>query len=190
VTRAHHIMALFVLSILAFSSPAYAGKKDTAWAQCLWEQVPTTANNWLSMSSSAGSRIEDNVTTLTPPDIAIEWRLKAACHDLLKAPNKTWPPSFYGKNVKAALVALKPTTIGPDKMEPVGFRCDLYFENDTELKNRAGFDWGVKTQSGETIYSTTRFGFAGIKGGVVQLTEGAGIRKCFRVLADGTMTNA
>ena len=81
----------------------------------------------------------------------------------------------------------KPTAIGPDKIDPFGFRCDLYFENDTALKNRAGFDWGVRASAGEVVFTKTRFGFAGEKGTVVQLTEGGGIRKCFKVQADGRL---
>lgn len=176
--------ALFVLWLWAM--PAHASKKDDAWAACLWDQVPTTASNWLAMTPVKGGWEK----MPTPPDYAIEWRLKAACFDFLKPQNKKWPPSFYGKNVRAALLATRPALIRTDKIEPVGFRCDLYFENDTELKNRAGFDWGVKAKTGDVIFQTMRYGFAGENKAVVQLTEGGGIRKCYRVLADGSMTDA
>jgi len=58
------------------------------------------------------------------------------------------------------------------------------------LKTRAGFDWGIKSSGGEVVSLKTRYGFAGVNKTVVQLTEGGGIRKCFRVLADGGMTDA
>ena len=188
--RIFSLMSLFVASIALLSSPAFAGKKDLAWAACIWEQVPTTASNWLNMAPSNKKWDEVQRTTETPPDYAIEWRLQAACFDILKPVNKKWPPSFYGKDVKAALMMTKPNVIGQDKIDPFGFRCDLYFENDAALKNRAGFDWGVRASAGEVVFTTTRFGFAGGKGTVVRLTEGAGIRKCFKVQADGSLKDA
>ena len=175
-----------IFALLVAATPAHAGKKDVAWASCLWEQVPTTTNNWLAMPPIKGAY--DKLPT--PPDYAIEWRLQAACFDILKPANKKWPPSFYGKDVRAALLAIKPASIGPDKVDPTGFRCDLYFENDLELKTRAGFDWGVNSKGGEVVFLKIRYGFAGAKKTVVQLTEGGGIRKCLRVLADGSMTDA
>jgi hypothetical protein len=175
-----------ILPILALAAPAYAGKKDTAWAACLWEQVPTTANNWLAMSPS-----ESGFETLpTPSDYALQWRLQAACYDILKPANKKWPPTFNAKSIRAALLAAKPATIRPDSADPTGFRCDLYFENDTELKNRAGFYWGVRAKQVEVVYLRMQYGFKTENGGVARLADGAGIRKCFRVLADGSLTNA
>ena len=181
-----HAFAAAFLALLAVQTPAYAGKNEDAWASCLWAQVPTTANNWLNMvpTKDGWARLQ------TPPDYAIEWRLQAACFDILKPANKKWPPSFYGKKLRVAMLATKPLSIGPDIVDPTGFRCDLYFEDDLELKNRAGFDWGIEAKSGDVIFQTTRYGFAGTGNATVQLANGAGIRKCFRVLADGSLTDA
>jgi hypothetical protein len=183
------LLVALVATIFAMSAPitpVYAGKKDDAWAKCLWEQVPTTANNWLLMAPAK----VDYDKNPTPPEYAIEWRLQAACFDVLKPANKKWPPSFNAKAVRATLAATKPAVVGTDKIDPIGFRCDLFFEDDVEGKSRAGFDWGVKAGHGDVVFLKMRYGFKSVSGGAVQLQEGAGIRKCYRVLTDGTMINA
>jgi hypothetical protein len=179
------------LSILAASllpsAPAWAGKKDDAWAKCLWEQVPTTSANWLAMSPQSAEKYSTGPET---PDKAIVYRLRAACERLLTPPGKKWPPSMYAKNVRVVLAATRPAVIGQDKAAPKAIRCDYYFENDKELKTRARFEWGVEDEAGRTIWTTTDFGFAGAGGGAVYLTKGAGIKKCFTVRDDGTLADA
>ena len=174
-------------SLLLGSTPAWAGKKDDAWAKCLWEQVPTTSANWLAMAPGGDEKYNIDAET---PERAIQYRLRAACERLLTPVGKKRAPSLMPKAVKAALLATRPESVGPDRIEPQAFRCDYYFENDAELKTRARFEWGFEDPAGRDIWTTTDFGFAGQGGGAVYLTKGAGIKKCFTVKNDGTLADA
>ena len=178
---------LLILAIMFISTPVFAGKKDDAWAQCLWKNVPTTASNWLANKPPTEKARFDAPET---PDVTLVYRLRAACERELTPAGKKWPPSLNSKNVKIALEATKPAVIGPDNLEPNAFRCDYYFENDTELKTRARFEWGYEDNVGRQIWTTTDYGFASTKGGAVYLTKGAGIKKCFVVQSDGSLSNA
>ncbi len=175
------------LALLLGSSPALAGKKDDAWAKCLWEQVPTSSANWVAMSPGGDEKYNIDAET---PERAIQYRLRAACERLLTPVGKKRAPSLMPKAVKAALLATKPESVGPDRVEPKAFRCDYSFENDTELKTRARFEWGFEDSMGRQIWTTTDFGFAGGGGGAVYLTKDAGIKKCFTVKNDGTLADA
>ena|GEM_PF-1977572 len=110
--------AIMAAAIGVLSSPAIAGKKDDAWAACLWKNVPTTANNWL-----ASEKMSDGF--LKPENIEsnLRLRLQAACSEQLTPSGKKKPPKFKAKQVREALVATKPETIGPDLIEPDTFYC-------------------------------------------------------------------
>ncbi|MEQ1549681.1 hypothetical protein [Sphingorhabdus sp.] len=178
---------ILALVILFVSAPAFAGKKDDAWAQCLWKNVPTTTANWLVTKPPVEkARFDAPEST----EEMLVYRLRAACERELTPAGKKWPPSLNTKKVKIALEASKPADILPDTVEPKAFRCDYYFENDHEMKTRARFEWGYEESVGRQIWTTTDYGFAGANGGAVYLTKGAGIKKCFIVQSDGSLADA
>jgi hypothetical protein len=173
------------LAALVPASPAVAGKNDDAWAKCLWEQVPTSVANWLAMPPPKGGG------DLNEPDPAslLQFRLLAACYERLTPPGKRRPPSFNAKKVRPLLVASRPAAIGPDQRVPDAYRCDHYFEDDTEMKTRAGSDWGYGDPRDRKILSSVRSLFAGTKGGSVALAEGAGLHRCRTIRSDGTFAD-
>lgn len=178
---------MFILAMTFFLLPAFAGKKDDAWAQCIWKNVPTTASNWLAIEPPIEKARFDAPESA---DELLVYRIRAACERELTPAGKKWPPSFNAKKVKIALQSIRPSNIGSDKLEPNAFRCDYYFEDDKELKTRARFEWGYEDTVGRQIWTTTDYGFATTKGGALYLTKGAGIKKCFVVQSDGSLTDA
>ena len=177
---------ILILAMMFVSMPVFAGKKDDAWAQCLWKNVPTTTSSWLATKPVGEKARFDAPETA---DVTIVYRLRAACERELTPAGKKWPPSLNAKKVKIALEVSKPVVIEPDNVEPKAFRCDYYFEDDKELKTRARFEWGYEDNVGRQIWTNTDYGFAGAKGGAVYLTKGAGIKKCFIVQSDGSLAD-
>jgi hypothetical protein len=178
----------FAFSAALFSATAaQAGKNDDAWARCIWEQVPTSAANWLKMPAPKS----DYGLAAVPPEYALQFRLQAACFDRLTPSGKSHPPDFNAKAVRSALATLQPMAVEPDKIDPKAWRCTRYFENDTAMKTPAGYDWGYgDDMSKARFYSITYF-FAGTKGGTpVGLPTTGGLRKCQFILADGTFKDA
>jgi hypothetical protein len=178
---------ILILIVLCGSSPTLAGKKDDAWAQCLWKNVPTTAANWLAIRSP---EVTTRFNAPETPDVNLEYRLRASCESELTPSGKNRAPALNPKKVKSSLQTIRPNTIGADKTEPKAFRCDYFFEDDTQLKNRARFEWGYEDHLGRHIWSRTDFGFAAAKGGTVYLVQGGGIKKCYTVKADGSLVDA
>jgi hypothetical protein len=185
--------ALFPSSLLAFAlaatfaaAPALAGKNDDAWAQCIWQQVPTSAANWIAMPAPKSSYgLED-----PEPAYVLQFRLRAACQERLTPAGKRYPPGFSAKKVRAALITTRPAQVGADQVEPNAYRCDLYFENDTEMKRKAGSDWGYGNPDDKKNFFTMRYFFAGASGRTVGLQEGAGLRRCRIIQSDGTFADA
>ncbi|MBB6122660.1 hypothetical protein [Sphingobium subterraneum] len=169
--------ALPILAALFVANPALAAKKEDAWAQCLWKNVPTSSANWLALKPPVEKSRLDAPET---PDVTLQYRLRASCERELTPLGKKWAPTFSAEKVRAALSATRPASIGPDQMQPKAFRCDYYFEDDLQLKTRARFEWGFEDEAGRQIWSSVDYGFAGTKGGAVFLTKGAGIKKMLR----------
>ncbi|MEO0461945.1 MAG: hypothetical protein AAF127_02370 [Pseudomonadota bacterium] len=123
------------------AQPAIAGKKDDAWAACLWQMVPTTANKWLNTAPVKGRFMEaDNL------DANLQLRLQAACKEALTPEGKDKPPSFKPKKVRAALEAQRPSVVGPDTFEPETFHC-VAREGDVVLGMSAGFGKATEIES-------------------------------------------
>lgn len=173
------------LMALLPASPALAGKNDDAWAACIWEQVPTSASNWLKMPVPKSHYGLAEV----PPEYVLQFRLQAACYERLTPPGKQRPPGFSAKAVRKALEARRPTAPGADRVDPKAYRCTRYFLNDTDMKTPAGFDWGFGEDTSKTQFFSMTFFFAA-KGGSVGLPKQGGLRKCAFILADGTFADA
>lgn len=174
------------LAALLPASPAWAGKNDDAWAKCIWEQVPTSAFNWLKMPAPKNHYGLAEV----PPEYALQFRLQAACFASMTAPGKERPPSFNAKAVRKALEAGRPASASADKVDPRAYRCTRYFLNDKEMKNPAGFDWGFGEDTGKPQFFSMTFMFAAKGGGAVGLPRQGGLRKCSYIQADGTFADA
>lgn len=167
------------------ASPALAGKTDDAWAKCIWEQVPTSASNWLKMPVPK----ESLWTTEVPPEFVLQFRLRAACFGQMTAPGDVGPAKFRAKAVRKALEATRPAIIGPDKLDPKAYRCTRYFLNDTEMKKPAGYDWGFGSDTGKAQFFAMMVMFAAERGSV-RLPSQGGLRKCAFIQADGTFADA
>jgi len=173
------------------ASPAAAGKIDDAWAKCIWEQVPTSASNWLKMPAVKDPyRVNvPSARTEVPPEYVLQFRLQAACFGVMTAPGDIAPRKFNANAVRRALEASRPAGIGPDKVDPKAYRCTRYFLNDTEMKNPAGYDWGFGSDTSKAQFFSMMLMFAADRGSVMLPREG-GLRKCAFIQADGTFADA
>ena len=168
------------------ASPAFAGKNDDAWAKCIWEQVPTSASNWLKMPVPKNHYGLADV----PAEYVLQFRLQAACYERMIPAGKKSPARFHSKAVRTALEAQRPPSPGPDLADPRAYRCTRYFLNDTEMKNAAGFDWGFGSDTSKAQFFSMMFMYAGKGGGSVMLPKEGGLRKCAFIQADGTFADA
>jgi len=175
---------LFLCAVLAvsFSNTAHAGKKDEAWAKCIWENMPTSADNWIALPLPMRSQGISQIK----PEVALQYRLRAACAKKLTAEGESRPLRFSSKKVRKSLIASKPEIIGDDKVEPMAFVCSRYFLNDTELKRPAAFHWGYGPDTSKVQFFKMSLIFSGQRGGVGLPDEG-GLKKCERVKNDGAL---
>lgn len=144
------------------ASPAYAGKKDDAWAQCLWSVAPTSASNWLAMQPVKGDGLESK-----NPYPLLAVRLQGLCREKMRVPGKDDAPDFKPNAVRAALISSRPTTIGLDVGISDAYRCEIFEEN--------------------VILGVT-VGFGSTSG--LRVRPPATSIKCQRVNDDGTLTDA
>lgn len=127
-------MLLVGASLGLAASPALAGKSDDAWATCIWEQAPTSASNWLTMTpvKSTGPMDKSNRYKL------LATRLQGFCQKLLTPSGKKGPPSFDLEGVRSSLQRIRPQAIGPDRATSNAIRCEM-FEGDILLGVTIGF---------------------------------------------------
>jgi hypothetical protein len=104
---------------------ALAGKQDEAWAVCLWKQVPTSTQNWLSLTSPKKPKSMDKEDRFT----LLKVRLEAACSKDLTPAGEKSPPSFKVEAIRAALAQIKPESVGPDLISPSVIRCEIFEED-------------------------------------------------------------
>ena len=185
-SRAWYFAAFGLVVGLTAATPAVAGRNDDAWAQCLWEKVPVSTSNWLALPAPK----HDYGLGEPEPAFVLQYRLKAACHSRLIPAGKKWPPSFNTNAVRKALIAIRPAAVPADEADPLAYRCDLFFENDTEMKAVTGTDWGYGASQDGKQLGSSRLIFAAKGGGGVGLTEGAGIRRCRTIQSDGSYKDA
>lgn len=114
-----------LMGIAISSSPAIAGKKDDAWASCLWETMPQSAANWVDMPDQRASYREDDVDLYSITQL----RLQAACHGKMIPEGKSKPPTFKPKKIRESLRDMRPQSIGDDTVEPKLYRCFLFYDN-------------------------------------------------------------
>jgi hypothetical protein len=175
------------LALALSASPALAGKIDDAWAKCIWEQVPTSASNWLKMpvpyDPYRGVEVPTE-RTFAPPEYNLQFRLQAACFGAMTAPGDVRPRRFNAKAVRRSLEASRPASLGPDKVDPKAYRCTRYFLNDTEMKHPAGYDWGFGPDTDKAQLFSMMLIFPA-KDRSVALPPQGGLRKCAFILADG-----
>jgi hypothetical protein len=171
---------------LTCSAPAKAGKGDDAWASCLWQKVPTSANNWV-LGPETGDR--QSLGSIRP-EFALMHRLEAACYSALTPVGKDGPPNFKAKKVRAALLSTKPQAIGVDTIDPLAFVCRRYFLNDVGMKNPAGFRWGFGKDTSKAQFGSMTYFFAAQGGGSVGLPDVGGLEKCEYIQSDGTLRDA
>lgn len=191
-TRSLLWLAALGLAVALPESPAFAGKNDDAWAKCIWEQVPTSASNWLNMpvpKDPYGGVEVPSARTHVPPEYILQFRLQAACFGPMTAPGDVRPRRFNAKAVRRSLEASRPAGVGPDKVDPKAYRCTRYFLNDTERKNPAGYDWGFGSDTSKAQFFSMMFMFAAERGSVLLPSQG-GLRKCAFIQADGTFDDA
>lgn len=182
------IIAFFVALVtgLSAASPALAGKKDDAWAQCLLESAPKSVANWLKLP--AGER---RLGLERPsPEFLLRIRLQAACHTRLIVDGKKFPPSFDGKKVRESLAKMQQPQADHDIVEPRAFQCTRFFLNDTEMKAPAAYSWGFGDFDTGTIFSSVQFMFAASGGGSVGLPDTGGLKKCQLIDENGMLMNA
>lgn len=170
------------------AAPAAAGAKaDQAWAQCIWHNVPTSAANWLKMPSPKtfwryrGSQF--------PPELVLHYRLRAACHDRLVPPGKRQPPFFDSKGVRLALEAQRPESVGPDKVDPMAYRCDRYFPEGRDIKVPAESEWGFGPDTSKAQFYVVTSNIVP-QGGPGLLLKQGWPRRCSFIQADGTFQDA
>lgn len=178
------ILGLATATIAA--TPAVAGKNDDAWAQCLWEKLPVSTSSWLALPVPK----RDYGLGEPEPAFVLQYRLRAACYDRLIPAGKKWPPSFNSGAVRKALIATRPATLPTEEADPLAYRCDLFFENDPEMKTVTGTDWGYGASRDGKQLGSIRMFFAAKGGGSVGLTEGGGIRRCRFIQPDGSYKDA
>jgi hypothetical protein len=191
-TRSLNLFAALALALAFPASPAAAGKTDDAWARCIWEQVPTSTSNWLAMpvpEDPYGGVHVPSARTPVPPEYILQFRLQAACFGQMTAPGDVRPRKFNAKAVRRSLEAIRPASVGPDKVDPKAYRCTRYFLNDTEMKNPAGYDWGFGSDTSQAQLFSIMFMFAAERGSVLLPSQG-GLRKCAFIQADGTFDDA
>lgn len=184
------IIRLFQLMLVAgglatLSAPALAGKKDDAWAKCLWENASQSAANWLAMAEPKQRYSIDGMSAYE----LLEFRLRAACHAQLTPPGKRFPPGLNRKAVRASLIATRPTEIVADKAEPGAYQCKRFFLNDTDMKTPAAFQWGFGDFDSGVKFSSMSFQFASTTG-AVGLPETGGLRKCQIIQNDGSLIDS
>ena len=114
------ILASSFVAIYAISAiPARAASPADAWAQCLWQQVPTSANNWLNMPEPNSNQDDEASARF----FHLKFRLLSACTKLVMEPGKSVPPSFKHKAVRDALAKSKPANLAQDKIDPYLYVC-------------------------------------------------------------------
>lgn len=176
---------LLTLSCLLFSPQAFAGKNDDLWAQCIWDKVPTSAANWLSLP------FDKNENASKPSrSTLLSYRLRAACHKQMIPEGKDYPTRFNTKAVRASLERIKPAEIGPDKIDPRAYQCVRFFLNDTEMKNPAAYDWAFGDFDKGTSIMSVYYQFAAEGGGAVGLTKNGGLKKCSFISDNGSLIDA
>ena len=180
------IFAVSCVALLATATPAHANKNDDAWAACLWDKVPTSANNWLNLPEP--SKYQD--LGAIKPEFALQNRLEAACRQAMLPAGKESAPRFSVRNVRASLIALKPSVVGQDTVDPRAYVCTRYFLNDKEMKNPGAYRWGFGEDTTQAQLGSMSLMFAAVGGGSVGLPDTGGIEKCEYVQADGTLNDA
>jgi hypothetical protein len=173
---------------MVVAAPVYAKEpsKEFRWAQCLWENVPQSAANWLAMPDA---KTEWGSTTKSPKEL-LEYRLQAACFDKLIPQSKKFAIDFSPKKVRAALGASKPTSIGHDLVDPKAFQCRRFFKNDVEMQTPAAFKWGFGDFESGHAFASVSYVFAAQGGGGVGLPDAGGLYKCQWIKEDGTLIDA
>lgn len=153
----------FIWSVIAFSAasvvtafPAIAGRNDDAWAQCIWDNVPRSAANWLAMPELRRSYGLQEV----PPEYVLQFRLQAACHSQLTLAGRSAPPSFNSRAVRRSLARMRPQIISDDRLDPRAYRCTRFFLNDEQMERPAGYDWGFGGDTEQAQFSRITFFFA------------------------------
>ncbi|MDJ0642058.1 MAG: hypothetical protein QNJ15_04510 [Erythrobacter sp.] len=174
------LFAILVSASCFAATPASAGKKDDAWAACIWETVPASAANWVEMPMPERRQGIGEIK----PEFALKYRLQAACFEKLTKEGKKRPHGFNDKKVRKALIAMKPDNPGEDTIEPLAYVCRRYFRNDTEFERPAGYRWGFGPDTSQAQFFSLSFVFAGGGG---SLGEHGGISRCDLILADGSL---
>jgi hypothetical protein len=186
VKKAFSILAAGSVASLVTATPALANKNDDAWAACLWDKVPTSANNWLNFPEP--SKYQD--LGAIKPEFALQNRLEAACRRAMVPAGKESAPRFSVRNVRAALIASKPSTVGQDTLDPRAYVCTRYFLSDKEMNNPAAYRWGFGEDTTQAQLGSMSLMFAAVGGGSVGLPDTGGLEKCEYVQADGTLKDA
>jgi hypothetical protein len=115
-----------------------ANPGESAWARCLWKEVPTSSANWLAMDAAG---FPPGVGAPVPGEL-LKARLLGACSDALAPPGRPragvpdWPA------LQRQLAARAPAAVPADSSDPRAFVCELYFADDGQLAQPAGHDWG------------------------------------------------
>jgi hypothetical protein len=158
-----YLSVAFLLGVLSADSPAFANKQDDAWAQCIWQEAPTSANKWISMTPVKASAHIDKADRYA----LLAFRLQGFCRGPMRLANKKGIPTFKPDAVRAALIKTTPGNIGADRSASDALRCDIYV-------------------GGELRGTTMSFGDP--KG--MAALAGTNSLKCQRVTEDGNLVDA
>ena len=126
--------------VSAFSTPsaAAAPKPEQSWAQCAWENVPSTAANWASIKDAWKIGLHADAE----PKVNLMFRLRAACKERLATSYGGTAPAFDSKKVWRLLNKTMPDHIGADKFDPRAFYCASFLEAPSGKKMAVNYRWG------------------------------------------------
>jgi hypothetical protein len=115
-----------LLAILAVvANPPAAAPSAEAWAECIWQTVPTSAANWLMMA------VEPEIPLSSSKYKQLRYRLRSACWaTFMPKPEKVGllqePEPFNQQLVREALIRTRPQAIGSDRPVKDAVLCQAF----------------------------------------------------------------
>ena len=111
---------MLALLVTAAADPMPVAEAD-AWAQCIWQSVPTSAANWIEMSVESPVGYQSNSQFHR-----LKFRLRSACWDELRPePSSSGliAERFEESLVREALIRTRPAQIVADRLDPQSWVC-------------------------------------------------------------------
>lgn len=178
------------LAVFGMNSSAFAKAGDPAWVQCVWQNAPVSANNWLRMT------VPNYQTNFMAANSLLGLRLLGICADEAVDPLRPGRQPKW-KQLASALKKGQPNTVvGSDATEASVLLCESSMDQDGKLLI---FKASIVRRRGEAKFTAFEQYFDNFNGALAPLPqdlrvvppEGAAVQeKCRPISEDGSLSNA